>query len=123
MLSWGHLAYGAALSAFVEVLVMLALPRWRRRPWLIVTAALIGFAGPFGWQAVLKVTESYRFYTDLPVSFFPISYQDTGSGVVTFAIRSLTLAYGPMRSALARDVATLSLATGGAALLVDIYLY
>lgn len=122
MLSWGHLAYGAGLSALLEILVMLAVPRWRR-PVLILTSAAIGFAGPFGWQAVLKITESYRFYTDLPVPFFPISYQDAGSGIVTFAIRSLTLAYGPMRTSLAREVATLSLVTGAVALLVDIYLY
>jgi hypothetical protein len=79
MLSWAHLARGAGLSALLEVLVMLAVPRWRR-PRLIITSAVIGFAAPFGWQAVLKLTHSYRFYTDLPVSFFPISYQDTGSG-------------------------------------------
>ena len=101
---------------------MLIVPPWRK-PWLIVTSMLVGFAGPFGWQAVLKITESYRFYTDLPLTWFPISYQDVGSGVATYALRTLTLSYGPMRHALARDVSTLALATGSIALLVDIYYY
>jgi len=122
MLSYGHLANGAAVSAALEVALMLCVPRWRK-PWLILTCAIVGFCGPFGWQVVLKITESSRFYTDLPVSFFPISWQDAGSGVATFALRSLTLAYGPMRTATARETANLALAVGAVALLVDIYYY
>lgn len=122
MLSYGYLANGAAVSAVLEVLLMVSVPRWRK-PWLIFTCAIVGFCGPFAWQVVLKVTESSRFYTDLPVSFFPISWQDLGSGVATFALRVLTLAYGPMRTASARAVVNLSLAVGAVALLVDIYYY
>jgi|SRR5215210_2615583 len=122
MLSWGYLANGAAVSAVLEVLLLLCVPRWRK-PWIIITTAIVGFCGPFGWQAVLKITESSRFYTDLPVSFFPISYQDAGSGVVTFALRCLTLGYGPMRKSPAHEVVSLSLAVGAVALLVDIYYY
>ena len=122
MLSYGHLLYGATLTAVAEAGLMLAVPRWRKAG-LIATTAAIGFLAPFGWQVVLKATHSYEFYTDLPFPPVPISWQDTGSGVVTYAIRTLVLSYGPMRAQPARSVSNLALATGAVALVVDIYLY
>ncbi|MET7520121.1 hypothetical protein ABZS88_43570 [Streptomyces sp. NPDC005480] len=72
---------------------------------------------------VLKATHSWEFCTDLPFRPFPISWQDAGSGVVTHAIRTLVLSYGPMRAQAAGAVSNLALVTGAVALLVDIYLY
>ncbi|PXY16692.1 hypothetical protein BA062_38475 [Prauserella flavalba] len=121
-LSYPELLGGATMTAVLEVLLMLAVPKWRR-PGLIATTAAIGFLVPAGWQIVLKLTHSYEFYTDLPLKIFPISWQDTGSGIATYTVRSLLLTFGPMRNQPARDVANLSMATGAVALLVDIYLY
>lgn len=122
MISWGRILYGAGLSALLEALLMLLVPRWRR-PILIATTAVVGFLAPFGWQAVLKITHSREFYTDLPIRAIPISWQDTGSGVFTFGLRVLVLSYGPMRTSTARSVANLALATGLIAFAVDVYLY
>src|SRR5215218_156240 len=69
-----------------------------------------------------QVTHSREFFTDLPIRVIPISWQDTGSGVITFGIRAFVLSYGPMRNDKARDVANLALATGLVAFLVDVYL-
>ena len=122
MISWGRIVYGAGLSAVLEVLVMVLVPKWRKL-WLVATTAAIGFLAPFGWQAVLKITHSREFFTDLPIQVIPISWQDTGSGVITFGIRAFVLSYGPMRNDKAREVANLALATGLVAFLVDVYLY
>ena len=122
MISWGRILYGAGLSALLEALLMLLVPRWRR-PILIATTAVVGFLAPFGWQAVLKITHSREFYTDLPIRAIPISWQDTGSGAFTFGLRVLVLSYGPMRTSTARSVANLALATGLIAFAVDVYLY
>ena len=53
MISWVRIIYGANLSAVLEVLLMLLVPKWRK-PSLIATTAAIGLIAPFGWQAVLK---------------------------------------------------------------------
>ena len=121
-LTFPELLGGATMTAFGEVLLMLAVPRWRR-PGLIATTAAIGFLIPASWQLVLKVTHSYGFYTDLPLPVFPISWQDLGSGIATYTVRSLVLTFGAMRHESARSVAHLALATGAVALVVDIYLY
>ncbi|WP_405880671.1 DUF1259 domain-containing protein [Streptomyces sp. NBC_01136] len=55
VLTYGHLLYGATLTAIAEAALMLLVPR-RRRPGLIATTAAIGFLAPFGRQVVLKVT-------------------------------------------------------------------
>lgn len=122
MLSYAHLLYGATMTAIAEVAVLLAVPRWRR-PGLVAVSGVVGFLAPFGWQLVLKITHANEFYTDLPLAAFPVSWQDTGSGVITFGLRALVLSYGPLRRAPARSAADLALATGVVALLVDVYLY
>jgi hypothetical protein len=54
---------------------------------------------------------------------FPVSLQDTGSGVFATATAALLLGFGPLRNARGQRVATTTLICGLAALLVDIYLY
>jgi hypothetical protein len=60
---------------------------------------------------------------DAPIAIFPISWQDTGSGVFTVAVATLLLGFGPVRAQPARRLAVCAILAGAAALLVDIYLY
>jgi hypothetical protein len=122
VLTNSHILYGLALTAVFEVILTLAVPRWRR-PELIVTTTVVTVLAVLGWQCVLRATHASQFFTDLPFRPFPVSWQDTGSGVATLAFTGPVLAYGPLRRRAATDVATLSLAAGVVALLVDIYLY
>jgi hypothetical protein len=122
MLSTGHIANGLGLTALFEVLLTVTVPRWRH-PTLIGTTTVVAVLAVLGWQAVLRATHAAQFFTDLPFRPFPISWQDTGSGVSALAFTGLALAYGPMRHRAAPDAATLALAAGVVALLVDIYLY
>jgi len=54
---------------------------------------------------------------------FPISWQDTGSGVFTVAVAALLLGFGPLRTDAAWRLAGLAALAGLGALLVDICLY
>lgn len=54
---------------------------------------------------------------------FPVSFEDTVSGVFATGLAALTLGFGPERSASGRRLAFAAVLCGVAALLVDVYLY
>jgi hypothetical protein len=122
MLSWGAIAYGAALSAILAVLLVLLVAR-ERRPVALGSVAAGAIAGPVVWNAILRATNGSQFFTDAPIPVFPISWQDTGSGVFALAALTLILGFGPLHAAPGRRVALLAGLGALGALLVDIYLY
>ena len=122
MLSWTRIAYGAALSAALAALLVGALLTPRRAA-LIATAALAGAAGPVAWNAILRAVHAPNFFTDAPIAMFPVSWQDTGSGVFALAISSLALGLGPLAEGRGRRLAIAAVLVGLAAFVVDIYLY
>ena len=122
MLSWGVIAYGAALSAVLAVLLALLIAR-ERRPLVLVAVAAGAIIGPMAWNAILRATHADQFFTDAPVVVFPISWQDAGSGVFALAAAALILGFGPLRTTPGRWLALLSGLGALGALLVDIYLY
>jgi hypothetical protein len=122
MISWSQILYGVALTAVGETALTVAVSRWRH-PALAGTAVVGAVLAVLGWQAVLHVTHAWEFFTDLPFAPFPVSWQDTGSGVTALAVTALALAYGPLRRDPAPVAATLAAASGTVALLVDVYLY
>jgi hypothetical protein len=122
MLSWGVIAYGAALSAVAAIVLVGLAGRERRLPVLTCAAASAVF-GAVGWNAILHATHADQFFHDAPIPVFPISWQDTGSGVFSVAVATVLLGFGPLRANPARRLAWLAVLTGLGALLVDIYLY
>jgi hypothetical protein len=121
MIEWWQILYGAALSALLAAL-LLAAPKPNRRRDIILPGALAALIGPIAWNAILHAAHGEQFFTDLPFILFPISWQDTGSGVFTLA--TATVAYGLLRGTEpTRRTTTYSLLAALAALLVDIYLY
>jgi hypothetical protein len=121
MPSWGADVYGAILSGLVAAAGLRFLLR-ERRPGVLVTAAVAALLGPLAWNAILQHTGG-RFFVDAPIVVFPISLQDTGSGVFATALSALLLGFGPLRAATGRQLALTTTVCGFAALLVDIYLY
>ena len=119
MIDWGTILYGAALSAVAAVLAAAIVAR-ERSPLVLVVVVLSAFAGPLAWNAVLHSAGNSDFFHDAPVAVFPVSWQDTGSGVWTVALASG--AQGATQSR-ARRALLLAVLTGIAAFLVDIYLY
>ncbi len=122
MLTWDVIAYGAALSAVLALLLVLALAR-ERRPAVLVSVVLATAAGPVEWNAILRATRADQFFTDAPIPVFPISWQDTGSLVFAVATLALVLGLGALRADTGHRVGMLCALGGISALLVDIYLY
>jgi len=119
VLTWSTIAYGAALSAVFAGLAVFGLSR---RASVAVAAFVAGAVGPFGWNAVLRATHAREFFTDAPIGVLPASWQDVGSGVVTFAVAAALLGLGPLASDGRRAVVLAGVA-GLIAFLVDVYLY
>jgi hypothetical protein len=120
MLPWWHIAYGAILSGLFAALVLAFLLRERRG--VVVTGAIAATLGPLAWNVILRHTGG-DFFVDAPGYVFPISLQDTGSGVFATALAALPLGFGPLASATGRRLTVRVVACGLAGLLVDIYLY
>jgi hypothetical protein len=121
MPSWWVVSYGAILSGIAAAVGVRFLIR-ERRPGVLLTAAVAASLGPLAWNATLHHTGG-DFFVDAPIVVFPISLQDTGSGVFATALSALLLGFGPLGAATGRRLALATTVCGLAALLVDIYLY
>ncbi|MFB9688211.1 hypothetical protein [Amycolatopsis plumensis] len=122
MLNWSTIAFGAALSAVLAAVVVALLIR-PRQPTAIITAGIAAGLGPAAWNVILNAVHAPGFFTDAPIAVFPVSWQDTGSGVFALAVAALLLGLGPQAAAPGRRVAATALLAALAALVVDIYLY
>jgi hypothetical protein len=121
MPSWGAVAYGVVATIAVAV-AGLRLALRERRVSVLAAGGLAAGLGPLLWDLILRHTGG-RFFTDAPGLVFPVSFEDTGSGVFATAIGVVALGVGPLRAAEGRRVAFAAMTCGIAALLVDIYLY
>ena len=122
MLSWSTITYGASLSALAAA-VSVALAARPRRVVVIVSAAASAFIGPMAWNAILRATHGTSFFHDAPLAVFPVSWQDTGSGVFAFATATVLLGLGAMAQSSGRRLVAVALLSALASLLVDVYLY
>ena len=123
MIDWPQISYGAALSTVVAALVFVFVRR-ERAALVLVPALAATLLGPLVWNAILHraATDADGFFVDIPFKPFPVSWQDTGSGVFTLAVASLFLGVA-LRRAPAGRVLSLALTAAVVAFLVDIYLY
>ena len=121
MISWRTILGGAALTLLFTSIVLVLIRR-ERRPVVLITALVASVGGPLAWNAILHRTHPARFFVDIPFKPFPVSWQDTGSGVFTLALASLLLGI-VMRREPAGKVISLAATVAIVAFLVDIYLY
>lgn len=122
-MSWSSMTYGAVLSAVLATALVAYAAKDRRRSVLVTTAA-VALVMPLLWNIMLRVTgATAAFSHDLPFRPFPISWQDTGSGVFTLAGASIALGLLTATNEPSGKTARLALWTALAALLIDIYLY
>src|SRR5215212_5567826 len=122
MLSWSTIVYGASLSAFGAGILVTVAGRPRRVA-VVATAVASGFLGPLAWNAILRATHGSTFFHDAPIAAFPVSWQDTGSGVFTLAAASVLLGLGAMARDPGRRLVLVAVLAAIPALLVDVYLY
>jgi len=123
MISWGSIFYGAALTTVVTALVLVLVLR-ERSPRVLIPALGAAFLGPVAWNAILHRAgnPSDGFFVDIPFKPFPVSWQDTGSGVFTLAVAALLLGIA-LRHQLAGRVLVLAVVVAVIAFVVDIYFY
>lgn len=118
-----HMLLGALLSA-VAASALTVLLRRDRRISVLVTAAGAALVMPVIWNSILNLTGAIGLFSrDLPFAPFPISWQDTGTGVFTLAGAAVALMVGPCRNDPPRRVAVTAAAVALAALVIDVYLY
>lgn len=120
MIDWGTILYGAALSTVIAAAVLIA--RRVRAPLTLGVALASTFLGPLAWNAILHRTGGEKFFVDIPFKPFPVSWQDTGSGVFTLAIASVLLGLTHPREPAGR-ILGIAATAAAVAFLVDIYLY
>ena len=123
MIDWPQIFYGAALSTIIAALVFVFVRR-ERTATVLAPALAATLLGPLAWNAILHraATEADGFFVDIPFKPFPVSWQDTGSGVFTLAAASLLLGLALRRESASR-VLSLAVTAAAVAFLVDIYLY
>jgi hypothetical protein len=115
--------YGAALSVVAAVLLV-AFAGSDRRPRMLITVGLAAFVMPIWWNLILRWTGATdAFSHDLPFRPFPVSWQDTGSGVFTLAGAAIALTVGVCAKEAAGPVGPAALWTALGAFLIDIYTY
>jgi hypothetical protein len=123
VIDWPQIFYGAALTTAITALAFV-LVRRERSAVVLVPALAAAFLGPVAWNAMLHraATDADAFFVDIPFKPFPVSWQDTGSGVFTLAVASLFFGLA-LRRELAARVLSLAATVAAVAFLVDIYLY
>ncbi|MGI8710453.1 MAG: hypothetical protein ACR2LA_05625 [Acidimicrobiales bacterium] len=124
-MSYAVMLYGAAISALLAALAVALLGASANRHALpVVITTLAAFFAPLAWNSILQTTgATSAFSHDLAFKPFPISWQDTGSGVFTLAAAFTVLSLGAGAGNAARQTARTAFIVALAALLVDIYLY
>jgi hypothetical protein len=121
MIGWGVALYGAVVSGLGAALLAF-LARERSVP-VLAAVAVAALLGPLAWNAILITVNGTQFFVDAPIAIFPVSWQDTGSGVFAVAAAAPIVGFSLAPGATARRLAALTLLAGLAALLVDVYLY
>jgi len=121
VLSWGTILYGAVLSALAAAALLLLIRE--RRASVLIAAAAAAAGGAVAWNAILRDAGADGFFVDAPIAVFPVSWQDTGSGVFALALGSAVLGLGPLSGGTSRQLMIRALLAAAAALLVDVYLY
>ena len=96
MIEWPQIAYGAVLSALAAAAVLTLVARPRRLSVIGIGAAAAAL-GALAWNAILLAVDGRQFFVDAPIAVFPVSWQDTGSGVFALAAASMLLGFGPLR--------------------------
>jgi hypothetical protein len=115
--------YGATLSAAAAAALVIMLGR-PRSLCMVASAALAAFVMPLAWNLILRDSGATGLLShDLPFRPFPISWQDTGTGVFTLAGATLLMAFGTARNQSPPRAAALGAMVAIAALLVDVYAY
>ena len=114
----GEILWTGAVAACIVALVFAAVPA-TRTPARIGVAAAGTFLGWLAWNFTLHVTHAQGMDTDAPV--IALSWQDAGSGILTFVFVVLLLGLWLDRSFAASKVVAMAALAGVTAAVFDIF--
>lgn len=119
VLPWSRVLFGSILGPIVAVAALWGF-RERHRPTLAVSAVAV-FAGTWLWNAMLNVRHATMIDGDIPFKPFPISWQDTGTGIFAFAFTTAALLATVHRHQPGHRTLKIAGIAAAAALVMDIY--
>jgi hypothetical protein len=119
VLPWSHIVFGSLIGPAVAVVALVVLRE--RQPRTLLTVAVGTCAGTWIWNTMLNVRHAGEIDVDIPFRLFPISWQDTGTGVFSFAAATLLLLATVHRNESGRRTLKIAGIAALAALLMDIY--
>jgi hypothetical protein len=119
VLPWSRVLFGSVVGSVVGV-ALLWLAKERRPPTLLVTAAAV-CGGTWLWNAMLNIRHANVIDGDIPFTPFPISWQDTGTGVFAFAFAAAALLATVNRNEPGHRTLKIAAIAAAAALVMDIY--
>jgi hypothetical protein len=121
VLPWGRVVFGSLVGPLVGVAV-LWVARERRVSTLLITAASV-CGGTWLWNAMLNIRHATTIDGDIPFQLFPISWQDTGTGVFAFACATAALLATISRSEPGHRTLKIAGIAAAAALVMDVYIW
>jgi hypothetical protein len=121
VLPWGRVLFGSLLGPIVGV-AALWLAKERHVPTLLITAASV-CGGTWLWNAMLNIRHASVIDGDIPFKPFPISWQDTGTGVFAFAFASAALLATVNRNEPGHRTLKIASIASTAALVMDVYIW
>lgn len=119
VLPWSHILYGSLIGPAVGVVALILLGERKPQNLLAVAAGICG--GTWIWNTMLNVRHAGVIDVDVPFKLFPISWQDTGTGVFAFATATLLLLATVHRNEPGRRTLKITGIAALAALIMDIY--
>jgi hypothetical protein len=119
VLPWSHVVFGSLIGPVVGAAV-LWLSR-ERQPGTLTATAIGVCGGTWLWNAMLNIRHATMIDGDIPFRPFPISWQDTGTGVFAFAFATGVLLVTTQRDLPGRGTFKVAGIAAAAALIMDIY--
>jgi hypothetical protein len=116
---WSHVLYGSIIGPVVGT-TLLWLLRERHKRTLAITAVGV-FSGTWLWNLMLNIRHAGIIDGDIPFRLFPISWQDTGTGLFSFAVATALLLATTHRNEVGHRTLKIAGIASTAALLIDIY--
>lgn len=119
VLAWWRVAFGVGVGV-VGSTAGLWLAKERNRS--VLFASAVGVAsGTALWNVMLNVRHARMIDGDIPFRAFPISWQDTGTGIFSFAFASLLLLATAHRETPGRRTLKVAGIAATIAFLFDVY--
>lgn len=119
VLPWSKVLFGSLIGPVVAVGVLwLARERAVR---IVLPAAIAVCAGTWLWNAMLNIRHARVIDGDIAFSPFPISWQDVGTGIFSFAFAAATLLATTLAHDPGRRTLKVAAIAAVAALVMDVY--